>query len=371
MKKIIAILACLGLLAGLAACMGGDGGLSNLNLVSEYHRDLAGTHINVYNWGEYISEDSMLNVIRAFRALTGITVNYSYFSTNEEMYMRLTSGGAAYDIIFPSDYMIQRLIAEDWLLPLDFDHIPNFSFVPERFRNLFFDPDGLYSVPYTYGMVGLIYNSAMVHEPPTSWEVLWDERYAGQILQFDSSRDAFGVAQYLLGIDINSHDVADWRAAAEKLKEQAPLVQNYVADEIYDIMGANNAILGPYYAGDFLMMAMYNEDLAFVYPEEGTNFFYDSIVIPRSAQNKEGAEMFINFLLEPDVAMRNAETIMYASPHTAVIEHPDYSFYGNPILYPDEENMPIVQRFEHLPDGIIRLKNELWMEIRQITERAW
>ena len=371
MKKIIAILACLGLLLGLAAC--GDGGLSNIedNLVGTYHRDLAGTSINVYNWGEYISEDDWLWVTRAFRALTGIKVNYNWFSTNEEMYMKLTSGGANYDIIIPSDYMIQRLIAEDWLESLDFANIPNFRYIPQEFRNLYFDPDGLYSVPYTYGMVGLIYNSKLVEESPDSWEALWDARYAGQILQFDSSRDAFGVAQYLLGIDINTYDEADWRAAADKLREQAPLVQTYVADEIYDIMGGNNAVLGPYYAGDFLMMAEDNPDLAFVYPKEGTNFFYDSIVIPRNAQNKAGAEMFINFLLEPEVALANAETIMYASPHSAVIEHPDYSFLGNAILYPDEADMPEVQMFEHLPGGIIALKNELWMEIKQITERAW
>ena len=362
MKKLFALLIPLALLLCLCACAGGDGGLQNLNLVSEYTRDLEGTKLNVYNWGEYISETRQMHVVKAFRALTGIKVSYTNFDTNEDLYVKLAAGGAGYDVIFPSDYMIQRLIAEDRLEEIDFANIPNYKYILDDYKSLYFDPQDKYSVPYTMGMVGLLYNSTLVKEPPDSWAALWDPRYAGQILQFSSSRDAFGTAQYLLGQDINSLNPADWDAAANKLKQQAPLVQDYVSDEIYDILGPGNAILAPYYAGDFLMMQAENPDLAFAYPKEGTNFFYDSICIPKGARNIPAAELFINFMLEPDVALANAETIMYASPHRAVQENPAYSLKGNEFLYPSA--MPITQIFKHLPKGTQTLMNKLWMEVQ-------
>jgi len=376
MKKIITILLAAAMLftraLSLTGCNGesengppsrNDGGLSRLNLVSEYGRHLEGTTLNIINWGEFIAEGPDLHVVRAFQELTGIRVNYATFSTNEELHLRLTSGGAAFDLTFPSDYMIQRLIAEDELYPINFENIPNFQFVEEAFRNLFFDPEGIYSVPYVYGMVGLIYNSELVYESPTSWGALWDERYDGQILQFQSSRDAFALAQFMLGIDLNTTDPDDWYAAAEKLMAQAPLVQAYVADEIYAIMEGSNAFVGPYYMGDFLLMQEINPALRFVYPEEGTNRFYDSMVIPRSAQNREGAEMFINFMLEPDVVLANANAVPYRFPHTEINDHPDYIWRGNEILFPDEDSLPPLQSFEHLPAEIIALKNRLWNEV--------
>jgi spermidine/putrescine transport system substrate-binding protein len=369
-KRIFALalsaLMLLGLAFGLTGCTGGDGGLSNLNLVSEYTRDLAGTTLNIVNWGEFIAEGQGpcgLHIVQAFQALTGIRVNYTNFNTNEELHLWLTSGGASYDLTFPSDYMIQRLIAEDELNAINFDNIPNFRFIEEDFQSgLWFDPASRYSVPYVWGMTGIIYNSALVDEPPTSWTALWDERYAGQILQFESSRDAFALAHFVLGHDINTTDPADWEAAADLLKQQAPLVQAYVADQIYDIMIGDNAILAPYYAGDFMYMAEYNEDLRFVYPTEGVNFFVDSMVIPRSARNQAAAEMFINFLLEPDVALANATAVYYAFPHTQVIGNADFVRQGDPVLFPAE--MPPNQRFEHLPAEIISLKNRLWNEVR-------
>jgi len=364
MKKCTAILISLALLLGLAACGGGGAQIDELELVSEYHRDLAGTRLNVCNWGEYLSDgaEGSLDVIKAFQALTGIKVNYTTFDTNEGLYAKLAAGGANYDVIIPSDYMIQRLIAEDRLLPLDFGNIPNYHYVMDEYRGLYFDPDDAYSVPYTIGMVGLIYNEELVEKAPTSWNALWDARYGGQILQFASPRDAFGTAQYLLGQDINTTDPDDWRAAAAKLLEQAPLVQSYVADEIYDIMEGANATMGPYYAGDFIMMNENNESLAFVYPQEGTNFFYDSAVIPKGARNKEAAEMFINFLLEPEIALANAECIMYATPHSAVRENPAYSLRGSEILYPADP--PKTQAFENLPPAILTLMSDLWTEVK-------
>jgi spermidine/putrescine transport system substrate-binding protein len=217
-------------------------------------------------------------------------------------------------------------------------------------------------------MVGLIYNTALVDEPLTSWAAMWDARYQGDILQFASPRDAFGTAQYLLGQDINSTNPEDWNLAAAKLREQAPLVQSYVADEIYNVMEGGNAIMGPYYAGDFLMMQGNNEDLGFVYPEEGTNFFYDSMCIPKAAQNPQAAHMFINFMLEPEIALANAEFIMYATPHQAVRENPDYSLKGNEILYP--ETLPKVQSFENLPSSILNQMNDLWTEVKQANKPA-
>ena len=364
MKKLTTLLISFAFLLPLAACGGGGVQLGDLDLVGTYHRELAGARLNVCNWGEYLSDgaEGSLDVIKAFQTLTGIKVNYTTFDTNEGLYAKLAAGGANYDIIFPSDYMIQRLIAEDRLLPLDFGNIPNYHYVMDEYRGLYFDPDDAYSVPYTIGMVGLIYNADLVKEAPTSWAALWDRRYDGQILQFASPRDAFGTAQYLLGQDINSTDPDDWRAAAAKLMEQAPLVQSYVSDEIYDIMEGANAVMGPYYAGDFIMMNDNNESLAFVYPAEGTNFFYDSVVIPKGARNKEAAEMFINFLLEPEIALANAEFIMYATPHSAVRENPDYSLRGNEVLYP--ANPPKTQVFENLPPAILSLMSDLWTEVK-------
>jgi len=365
MKKRISILACLCLLAALCAC-GRGSGLDTLNLVSEYTRDLEGATLNVCNWGEYISDgsDNSLKVVQAFTELTGIKVNYDFFDTNETLYSKMAGGGVHYDVIFPSDYLIQRLIAEDRLEQLDFGQIPNFQYIPEEYRNLYFDPQGLYSVPYTVGTTGLIYNAKLVHSPPDSWAAMWDPAYAGQVLQFASPRDAFGVAQFLLGQDPNATDEAGWRATADKLKEQAPLVQAYVTDDIYGIMEGENAIMGPYYAGDFVLMNESNPDLAFCLPKEGVNFFYDSVCVPKGTKNLGAAMLFINFLLEPDVALANAEQIVYASPHTAVRNNPDYSLMDNPVLYPDPASLPPVFNYKNLPQDILTLMNNLWTEVK-------
>lgn len=368
MKKCFALLLCACLALSLCAC-GHSSGLKTLTLVSAYDRSLAGTTLNVYNWGEYISEgdEGGLYVEKAFEELTGIKVNYSTYETNEFLYSKLTAGGANYDLIFPSDYMIQRLIDEDRLEPIDFAGIPNYSYIMDEYRALYYDPRGAYSVPFAIGMVGLIYNKALVadlkKQVPASWAAMWDPDYKDQILQFESPRDAFGTAQYLLGQDVNSLDKADWRAAADKLKEQVPLLQDYVSDEIYNVMGGANAILAPYYVGDFLSMQSDNPDLEFVYPDEGTNYYYDSACIPKGARNKAAAELFINFLLEPDVALANAEYNMCATPHKAVRANPAYTLRGNAYLYP--ETLPAVQYFEHLPNEIIRYMNMLWTEVKQ------
>jgi len=350
MKRIVSILTCIALAFTMLALLSSCGG----------------PRLNVCNWGEYISDgaEGSRNIIKEFEQRTGIKVKYSTFSTNEALHAKLAGGGVKYDVIIPSDYLIERLIAEDLLQPLDFSQIPNYEYIPAEYRNLYFDPAGRYSAPYTVGVTGIIYNKKLVKSVPDSWAAMWDPAYKGQILQFESPRDAFGVAQLLLGSDPNSVNEADWRAAADKLKAQAPLVQTYVADEIYGIMEGENAILGPYYAGDYVLMNENNPDLGFCIPKEGVNYFYDSMCVPKGARNFDAAMQFINFMLEPDVALANAEYIKYASPHTAVLNNPDYSYRNNPVLYPDPASLPPVQYYKNLPDDILTLMTNLWTEVK-------
>ena len=279
--------------------------------------------INVYNWGEYIpdgSEEGILNVNEEFTKLTGIKVNYSTYATNEELYAKLKGGASTYDIIIPSDYMISRMIKENMLEPIDMSEIPNFSNIMEKFRDPEYDPDSKYSVPYTWGTVGIIYDKTVVDEEDIGWDILWDEDYAGSILMFDNPRDAFAIAENLLGYSLNTEDSEELRKAAEKLKEQKKVIQAYVMDEIFDKMGAGEAIIAPYYAGDAVMLMDEFEDLDFVIPESGTNLFIDAVCIPKGCRNKEAAEMYINFLCEPDVAYAVADYIGYSTPNQATIE---------------------------------------------------
>ena len=291
--------------------------------------------LNVYNWGEYISDGSegSLNTIKAFEKWYAETygqkvkVNYTTYASNEDMYAKLSSGAVSYDVIVPSDYMIQRLIAEDMLLPLDFANIPNYQYIDGSFRGLYYDPDNVYSVPYTYGVVGVIWNAAVVDEADTGdWDLMWNPKYSGQIVQFNNPRDAFATAQYKLGLDVNSTDRADWDAALSELKTQAPLVKSYVMDEIYNMMESGEAAIGAYYAGDYFTMVDAQADgvdLQFYYPER-TNFFVDAMCIPSCCQQKELAEIFINYMLSEEPAIANAEYIYYASPNSLVYTNEGY-----------------------------------------------
>ncbi len=327
---------------------------------------LKGTTINVYNWGEYISDGSegSLDVNKEFEKRYGITVNYTNFESNENMYNKLISGGANYDVVIPSDYMIAKLAEEGLLAELDYENIPNHKYILDKYKGLYFDPDNKYCVPYTVGMVGLIYNTKMVDGTPDSWSIMWDERYAGKILMFNNPRDTFGIAQFLLGQSINTTDLKDWDAAIEKLKEQNPLVASYVMDEIFGKMENNEAAIAAYYAGDFLTMHDVNPDLAFCYPKEGVNFFVDAMCIPKNAQNKEAAELYINFMCEEEIAVANANYICYATPHALVLESDDYDLKGDPILYPDEANTPPTEIFENLDYETQQYMSMLWNELK-------
>ena len=334
--------------------------------------------LNVYNWGEYISDGSenSLNVNKEFEKYyldhygVKLKVNYTTYASNEDMYAKLKSGATSYDVIIPSDYMIERMISEGMLAELNFDNIPNYEHIVDQFRNQYYDPDNRYSVPYTYGMVGVIYNTTMVDEADVgSWNLLWNEKYAGKILQFNNSRDAFGTAMYRLGIDVNTKDEAQWREATEALKVQKPLVQSYVMDEIFNKMKGESGAIASYYAGDFLSMYDANNHLAFFYPSEGTNVFVDAMCIPIDSRQKEIAECYINFMLSHEIAVANAEYICYASPHKLVVEDPDYISYMNSmhedameILYPAYEVKSTY--YQNLSPETLSMLNGLWEELK-------
>ncbi len=327
---------------------------------------LRGTTLYVYNWGEYISDgaDGTLDVNSAFEEKYGIKVVYDTFDNNESMYSKLKSGGVSYDLIIPSDYMVQRMINEGMLEKLDYANIPNFEkYIPEKYLNPPYDPQNEYSVPYTVGMVGLIYNSAFVDTVPDSWSVLWDKQYNGQILMFNNPRDAFGIAQNLLGMDYNTESEISWKLAAELLKEQKQVAPTYVNDEIFLKMESGEATFGVYYAGDFLSMKDNNPDLEFVYPKEGTNYFVDAACVLKGAKNKLAAELYINFLLDPEVALANAEYICYASPHSGVYNNPEYTYYQNEILYPEDGKFK-TQSFLNLSPETLELMSSLWDDVK-------
>lgn len=326
---------------------------------------LRGTTLYVYNWGEYISDgaDDSLDVNAAFEEKYGIKVVYDVYDNNEVMYSKLKGGGVSYDVVIPSDYMIERMIAEGMLEKIDFSNIPNYKYIPEQYKNLAHDPKNEYSVPYTVGMVGLIYNTTMVDEAPDSWTALWDEKYTGSVLMINNPRDAFAIAQSILGMDYNNESEPSWRVAAELLKEQKNVSPAYVNDEIFLKMESGEAALAPYYAGDYLTMKDNNPDLAMVYPKEGVNFFVDGVCVLKDAKNKLAAELYINFLLEPDVALANAEYICYASPHTAVFNNPEYTFYQDEILYPEAGKFK-TQLFLNLSPDILALMSTLWDDVK-------
>lgn len=332
-----------------------------------YYRNLGlqGQTVNVYNWGEYISdgaEDSM-NVIGEFERLTGAKVNYTNYESNENMYSKLSGGGVSYDVIVPSDYMIGRLIDEDMLAEINWENVPNIEYIEDQFKNLYFDPQQKYSLCFNVGTTALIYNKQLVSETPESWKVLWDEQYKDKILMFNNSRDAFAIAQALLGQSFNTTSEADWNQAAELLARQKDAVSPvYVMDEIFNLMESGEYAFATYYAGDYALMNENNEDLAYCFPEEGVNIFYDAFCIPKCVQNKRGAEAFINFMHEPQVALANAEYIYYASPNVHVIYNEEYSLYENEAVYP--ENMPSGQYFENLPQNILELQADLWTGVK-------
>ncbi len=328
--------------------------------------------LNVYNWGMNMADgtDGTMDLIAEFeKRYPNIKVNMSEYESNEVLYTKLSSGGITVDVIIPSDYMIDRMIAEDMLLELNFDNIPNFSHVDEQFKNPDYDPQNRYSVPYTWGTVGILYNTKYVDEADvTGWELLWNEKYAGKILMIDNSRDAFGIAQYLLGYDVNTMDKTQLQECADKLAQQRPLVQQYVMDQIYSTMENEEAYIAAYYAGDCMLMMEENPDLAFYLPEEqGFNLFTDAMCIPKCAKEKEAAELFINFLCDPEISGANMDYICYASPISSAKDYMEDYLKESAVVYPSEEVLKKGTAYAYLSEEISRYVESLYQAATKIN----
>ncbi|MGI6621734.1 MAG: spermidine/putrescine ABC transporter substrate-binding protein [Clostridiaceae bacterium] len=293
--------------------------------------------INVYNWGDYIDE----TLIDEFEKVTGIRVNYKTYSTNEELLAKMEAGGSSFDVVFPSDYAVSELIKRDMLIPLNFDNIPNYKYVDERFKGKEYDPEDKYSVPYFWGTIGILYNKDMVEDPVDSWDILWNQKYKGQILMKKDVRDTMGVALKKLGYSMNSTDDSELAEAKAILSAQSPLVIGYYGDEIRDLIANGDAAMGVTYSGDAMDLYWEGfENIDYAVPKEGTNIWYDTMVIPKSCKHKEEAEKFINFMLDPDVAYRNVEAIGYTSPNSEVLKRIEQKYpevFELPAFWPDDE----------------------------------
>ena len=331
--------------------------------------------INVYNWGEYICDGSngSINVNNEFEKITGIKVNYNTFASNEESYARLKNRSANHDVIILSDYMISRMISENMLQPLDLKKIPNFDNIDDKFKNLEFDPQNSYSVPYTWGTIGIIYNKKMVHKQVDSWNILWDEDFAGKILMPSTPRDVFGVALKRLSYSLNTTDKNELLEAANSILEQKKLVQGYFMDEMFNKMESEEAWITTYHSGDAIIMMKENPNLAFCHPKEGTNKFVDSLCIPKDASNIYGAHMYINFMLEPEISLANTKYIGYSTPNKLAFEMLPDEQRNNPIAYPDDTILDKSEVFINLPANINEFIDLEWMRIMSINsiKRKW
>ena len=327
--------------------------------------------VNVCSWGEYIDE----SLIEQFEAQTGITVNYQTVSDNETLYSQLKTGGADFDVVVPSDYMVARLIAEDMLAEIDYSNVPNFDLIDQRFKNLSYDPENKYTVPYTWGTVGIIYNTTMVDEPITSWSAMFDPKYAGEVVMIRNSRDALAAGLLYLGYDVNTTDTAQIQEAYQLLADAKAqgVYQGFYMDEIFQKMEGGNAAITMYYAGDYLSMLENNPDLAFVVPEEGSNWFVDAMCILKDARNKTEGEEWINFIASTDCNLANMDYIWYASPNAEALEqYPDYYLETyeeelDPGIYEimaaPEETLERCTLYRNLPAEILKLYNDLWTKL--------
>jgi len=319
----------------------------------------ASVTLNVYNWGDYID----LDTLDEFTARTGIRINYEVFETNEDMYTKLKRSATSYDLIFPSDYMIERMIREQMLQPIDFSAMPHAeTYTDPRFLHQVYDPDQAYSVPYTWGTVGILYNTAMVPEAPASWDVLWDEAYANDILMLNSARDTLGAALKRLGYSLNSVDPGELEQAKQSLIEQSPLVLAYVVDEVKDKMIAGEAALALVWSGDAQYCMDENPDLDYVVPFEGSNLFFDAMCVPASSKNPIEAQMLIDFLCEPEIAMQNYLYVGYAIPNLGAIELMGGDYTDSMVSNPPQEVLDRCEVFRHLGDDV-KLYDRIWTEI--------
>ncbi len=345
MKKIMSVALCLAMVLSIALLSAGCGSSQPT--------------ISVYNWGEYIDMD----VLKQFEEETGIKVKYDTFGSNEEMYTKIKSGGGKYDVLIPSDYMIERLIQNDMLHELNYDNIPNAQYVMEKFRDSDFDPGNKHSIPYMWGTVGILYNKTMVNGEIDSWNALFDEQYAKQILMYDSARDSLMVGLRQNGYDINSRDEQELAEATQTLIDQKPLVLAYVMDEVKDKMIQGEAALALVYSGYVIDAIEENSDLAYCLPKEGSNVWMDSMVIPSTSQNPELAEKFIDFMCRPDIALKNIEYVAYSTPNQGTYDLFDDSMKNNPVAYPSDEELARCTFFHDLGDYNEKY-DEAWLKVK-------
>ena len=353
MKKFISVLMSALILGTSVSMLSGCGG--------EKQQEL-----NVFNWGEYISngEDGTIDTIREFENKYNVKVNYTNYESNEEMYNLIKESNSSYDVIVPSDYMISKLIKEDMLEKINFDNVPNFANIMEKYKKTDFDPTGEYSVPYDWGVVALVYNKTMVKEKPKSFSVLWDKQYSGNILMFNNSRDAMAIAMRLKGINPTEITKQDIDVASAYLKEQKPLLKKYVMDQVFTEMEGDQAAMAPYYAGDVAVMMSNNENLDYMLPEEGSNWFMDSMCIPKTTQNKELAEKFINFMLDPEIGKANIEYLGYSTPNQKVYDMLDDDVKNNELNYPTEEYLNKCYTFSDLPQDVYDYMQEEFLKVQ-------
>lgn len=312
----------------------------------------------VYNWGDYMDK----SVLKDFEEEYGVKVKYQTYTTNEDMYVKIKSGSAKYDVIFPSEYMLHRMAQEGLLQTIDLNNIPNFALIDDIFKDAEYDPGNAYSVPYLWGTVGILYNKSMVKETVDSWDILWDEKYEKKILMVDSQRDSIGVALKRLGYSMNSTVEKQIDEAKKSLIEQKPLVLAYVVDEARDKMINNEAALAVVWSGEAMLAMAQNKDLVYAYPKEGSNIWYDCIAIPTTSTKKDLAEKFIDFLCRTDVAYLNAEYTGYSSPQKEVVELLDEELRNNPAAYPSEEIINNCEVFKYIGE-FVEYYNRAWIEI--------
>lgn len=375
MKRILSLIVALlmiGSLIVLSACSSNSADAED-GEDEEENSSAAGGYqgeVNVYNWGEYISpgDDGAMDVIDEFEKKYNIKVNYTNFETNEELYNVLTNSNSTYDVIFPSDYMVSRLREEGMLAKLDFDNIPNYKYIDERFKNMAYDPDNEYSVPYSWNFVAIGYNTEMIEEGSiTGFKDLWDPQYKDTgILMFNNSRDAMAIAMQLCDPPIDpgatSFTREDIDRATDKLIEQKSVLKKYVMDQVFAEMEGNQSGLCTYYAGDIWTMMENNENLDYCLPEEGSNLFNDAMCIPANCKNKENAELFINFMCEPEVAAANSEYITYGTPNTAALELIDEEMLSSELLNPPDEYLDKCYTFSNLDDDIYSYMQKRFVE---------
>lgn len=348
MKKVVSMMLVLVLAItaaiGLTGCGNGSGG--------------GKVTLKVYNWGDYIGE----SVVKEFEDKYNINVVYDTFATNEDMYVKLKAGGSDYDVAIPSDYMIRKMINENMVNKINFDNIPNYKYIDPKFKNLAYDPNNEYSVPYMWGTVGIIYNKTMVKEPVDSWNILWDKKYDKQIFMLDSQRDSIGITLKKLGFSLNTKKIDELEKAKDELIKQKDIVQAYVGDEVKDKMIMGEGAMAVVWSGDAVFMKRENTDLEYAIPKEGSNLWFDAMIIPSTAKHQKEAEMFINFMCDTEIAFENTDYIGYSTPQTETKKKLSEDLLNDIAAYPTDEQLKNCEVFEDL-DASIKDYDRIWTEI--------